>query len=952
MSYNDIFKLLGNCRVQNKVFTVHDYATKENYPVDINNVIRFFKEYTDYLYCKDLKEWNKMPLFMLGEVAGEVIPVISEFKFKSEKSFEDTDWKKITHNLINCHQEVFNELILISPNADEYTCVVLISVEYKEEEIFCKKIKLIFPYCRVSRSNLISIFRKRILKQIRKNKLDNFFGDNKPIGSWSQHFFHIADFYPLYGSTDNIKDAPTCFEAVYGEFNDGECRVIPLENAFDFKNYQYIKSGQCVTEEIDTLVDDDGSQQGNYDASIRLLTVFISINFGSHVSRIKENNLNSMETSSSADATETNSGDFDPDPSELEIAIEMIDMLNINRFEEENYFLEIGKALYHASKGGEDGLTIWFRAADDRACGYTMEFCRNSYHKFDEDHITVKTLAWYARKDNTQAYQQWHNNWCLPKLQRCYREQDDIIIAEAFYRVFWLDYFFHNKHWFKFDKSRLKKFKDEVYLRNDITEKFIPKFISLRSQICEQQINIKAHAAKSRRLEEENKDLEAHLAAITKLIKKLSSDRSRNILVRCSRDLFHKEDAEKLLNINPNLLGVKNGVIEILDNKAVFRPGKPEDYITKKTGVSYRSEYNYSHPDIKKILLYFRQVFPNEQVNHHMKKDVASMLYGRNPEKVFRMWIGDTNGSKSIFQSILKTMFGDYYCDLPAEFFSASQKNSSGPNPELAQLKGARVAFSAEPDDDTDFKGARIKKMTGNDSFFARGCGEDGGSIEATFKMFMVLNIVPNISGMDYATLKRLSMILFEGQWLKHNEAKMAGLPTDIEEQIKLKKYVQDDRIENDIPRLSSALLWLAVDYYKTYRAEGIENPPYVTEWMEAYWKKHDPHNAFINERIENSKMRVPCDDCCEEEEEDKKCCLNCEGTGFVEKINTKKYITASDIFPDFKRWMKETYPNSKAINKTRMTEILSSKDKLGKQIDNRWYGYKIKEYEVNMIGD
>lgn len=957
MSYNELFKIFSECRIQNKVFVVHEFGTKKNYPIDINNVISFFRMYCDILYCKDMSKWNINPL-MMGEVSDDIIPVITEFKFKFENDDSEKNNlfdRKLTHKLINCHQQVFDEIIHVSPSCEEYMCVTLISDSYNEgDNLLCKKIKLIFPNCRISKANLSTIFKTRLLTKIRKNKLDKHFSNGSPLGSWEQHLQHVKNYYPLYGSTDHPKEPPYIFEAVYGECIDDECANIPLENAFNFKQHQFIKNGRCVYEEIDTLIEDEVDQKGNFECSMKLLPLFCSVHYGSHISRIKEKNLSNIETSSSADASESMAnGDIDPDPSKLEIAIEMIDMLDIKRFEEENYYLEIGKALYSASEGSEDGLKVWYRAADERGCEYDLDFCRNNYDEFDNEHITIKTLAWYARKDNPIQYQNWHNDWCYSVLSKCYRDQDDIIVAEAFYRVFWLDYLFHNKFWYKFDKSRLKRTKDEVYLRRDITEKFIPKFISLRSQICEEQLNVKAHASRSTRLEKENKDLEAHLAAITKLIKKLSSDRFRNTLVRCVRDYFHVEDLHKLLDINPNLLGVKNGVIELLDKKAVFRPGKPEDYITKKAGVSYRSEYNWEHPDIKKIVLYFRQVFPQHEVNHHMKKDVASMLYGQNSEKLFRMWIGDTNGSKTIFQRILKYMFGEYYADLPPEFFSATQKGSSGPNPELAQLgRGCRVSFADEPDDDMDFKGARIKKMTGNGSFFARGCGEDGGSIDANFKMFMVLNIVPNISGMDYATLKRLSMIVFEGQWLKPSEAKSEKLPDDIEEQIKLKKYVMDDRIENDIPRLASALMWIAVYYYKHYREEGIENPPYVTNWMENYWKNHDPYNAYINERIEKVITRETCQDCFEEDEDGKKECQRCKGTGTEEKVDSKKYITASDVYPDFKRWIKETYPNLKVINKTNMTEILSSKDKLGKPKNYRWYGYQMKETEINLIGD
>ena len=64
---------------------------------------------------------------------------------------------------------------------------------------------------------------------------------------------------------------------------------------------------------------------------------------------------------------------------------------------------------------------------------------------------------------------------------------------------------------------------------------------------------------------------------------------------------------------------------------------------------------------------------------HPKYSGVSSDNQSRNAEKYFRMWIGDTNGSKSVYQKMIRTMLGDYYCDLPATYFSAEQRGGSGP---------------------------------------------------------------------------------------------------------------------------------------------------------------------------------------------------------------------------------------------------------------------------------
>ena len=244
--------------------------------------------------------------------------------------------------------------------------------------------------------------------------------------------------------------------------------------------------------------------------------------------------------------------------------------------------------------------------------------------------------------------------------------------------------------------------------------------------------------------------------------------------------------------------------------------------------------------------------------------------------------------------------------------------NSSGPSPELAQTENARVAFTAEPDDDESWKGARIKKLTGGDSFFARSCGEDGGSIETTFKNIMVLNVVPDITGMDEATKNRFIMVPFEGRWIKPDETRFE-VPETFEEQIKAKTYRMDPRFEDQIPRLAAALNWYCIKNYKVYLKEGLQKPKYIQSYMNDYWKRNDPYTAFIDENLEIPKKA--------------------DGT-----VDDNKYITATDLYPVYKRWFKQSYPNFQMVQKARLTTFLSTGDRLGKQRQRRWYGYILRQ--------
>jgi phage/plasmid-associated DNA primase len=927
MSLADEFiKKISKNRVNNPVFSCFNYSNKKKIPVDSSNVVNFYKD-----YC-DLIDEHQDDIFLLGEVSGETIPIISEFIFKFERiDDEEEDFYdyKLVHGLIICHHKVISKLISTSSRNAEFLSLVTESKNWKDGGTTCVKVNIKFPYTCLGKEFLKNVFRKELLTEIRKAKLEQYFTISSPLGDWSAHLKEIKDVYPLYGSSESSKIPPALFTGVYKEYKDGICKRTTLEKAYAYEKHQFFKNGKCNLDDLDIL---DTIEEGK-DLNTVLLPIFNSIYFYSSISRIK-NVDEDMDTSSSYSNDSSERNDSINEKTDLDICLDLIDLLSKERFENEENFLDIGSALYNATWGSEEGFKIWLglkKQIDEE----DYDEYEDIYESFDTRNITLKTLGWYARKDNPEKYKEWHKDWCYPKLTESIRDGGtQVSLGEAFYRVFWLDYMFSRNRWYVFRDHTLSGLNEIIPLRINITNGLIPFYLNFESQLTEK---------KNKKGEQNIKSLEITIKQIRKIIKDLKTESCRNQIINSSQTYFWKENINKILNKNPYTLGAKNCVIEVNDKKAFARPGKPEDYITKNIGVRYKYKYNYSHKDVKDLLLYLRQVFPNNSVNHHMKKDISSFLFRRNAEKKLRVWIGDTNGSKSIYQKMIRKMLGQYYCDLPAEYYSSQQKSGSGPNPELAQSEDTNVGFSSELDTDISIKGPRVKKITGGDSFFARNCNQDGGSIETTFKPVLVLNMVPDIDGNDEANHTRFSMVPYEGRWLRPEELEkynkeFGKFPEDIEEQIKIKTFIMDGNFEKNIPRLASALLWLAVDFYKTYKKEGLSDPPYMQKWMANYWKKNDSLTSFIYERLENPKI---IKECCTDET-----CQKCEGKNRYETIDETKTLTATELYPEFRRWFYETYPNKKKDqmpDKKKFTAIMSNQDKLGPQISRKWHGIALR---------
>ena len=907
--------------ISNPYLTLNNYENNNTHILSADRLITFYKDYCETLYCDDSSGSH-----YIGEEISEYMPLQGEYIFTFDYNFED---RKIYNDslivhIVKCYQETIKDLYFISSTSQEFICAVLKTNNYFNGKEKSFKIKFQFPYCKVKVDFYKSNFYPLLMKKLSSVSVNDFF-ENPPLKSWNNILMPIQRNYPLYGSTINTNIPSYKLDKIYGSL----CQILKIESVFDYKSHAVFQQTTEVYEDEDF--------ENDYEKCTFYLPLFLSMCFCVKKQRIKEDMKTSYLSSSTNSETCEEEDDYNPD--DLDIILELVEFLKKDRFDNQIYFDDIGKAFYNATEGTDQGLQMW-KSFCHRSKNFDQAYCTTKYSSFEHSNITVKTIAWYSRTDDVNKYKSWHEKWCMPKLKQCVCDQEHVVVAEAFYRVFWLEYFCTGKKWFEFRRSKLVLLKDEILIRKAITDKFVPYLDKLQIQINMEKMKYNS-GQRSSIVKEKIKDLDNTLDAARKLNKKLHTDSYRNSLVKSLKEYFYKENLMEILNKDPCLLASTNCVIELGEKEAQVRQGKPEDFITKKIGVSYCRDYSFEHQDIQDLLLYFRQVFPNQSINEHMKKDVSSMLYGKNSEKKFRMWIGDTNGSKSIFQKMIRTMLGQYYSDLPPEFFSAGQRGG-GPSPELAQLDGSRVAFSAEPDDDISFKGARIKKITGGDSFFARSCNEDGGSIETTFKAIMVLNIVPYISGMDEATRKRFTMIPFEGRWLAPEED--PDLTDNIEEQIKLKTYKMDDRFEDNIPRLARALLWLSVNYYKKYRSEGLDTPPYIQKWMDDYWKQHDPYLRFIAEKLENPKVVTTCNGCTISPDEN---CINCAGKGKYETIDATKSLTASEIYPEFKRWLRENHPDIQLVPQSKLSDILSNKDKLGKRRDRRWWGVSLRKPDV-----
>jgi phage/plasmid-associated DNA primase len=586
-----------------------------------------------------------------------------------------------------------------------------------------------------------------------------------------------------------------------------------------------------------------------------------------------------------------------------------LEMLDKNRASQEHFWIDIGKGLHHAFKGEERGLEKWIDFTE-YADTFGAEDCKAKWYNLVDDKITIRTIAYYARVDSPQEYKRWHRAWSTNSLEKA-TSCTHADVAEAIYRLYWLDFACGN-----LSKNTMYHFRNHIWkktdsgfdLRSIIGKEFLNALETFRADIA---IQIKDSEDKNFK-----DSAEIMIQKVCKLISKLKNRPFKNSVYSECTERFYIERFEDILDTNPNLMGCTNGLIETLETKAVFRDGKPEDYVSKTTGVYYRKDMNESHPTYLKLLNWFNKVFTDRELCAHFGKMMGALLKGRNSDKIFPILTGAGDNSKSMIKKMIEAAFGDYVITFQLSTFTGAR--TGGPDPSVARSRYAHVAFLQEPDADVPIKSGVLKEFTGGDRFFARFLHSNGDSeISPMFVLFLICNDVPPMAS-DKALKNRTKILPFLSSFVR-------DAPKNPDDQFKERKFPLDPFFENGIPDLAPAFLYYCMKNYAIYRREGLSDPLIVRKYTGDYWEEHDYYGQFIKDHIEKAYKPLHPDD---------------QAKGIQPQLDETAYITLTDLYSRFKDWFKENYqlklpdrPSFKNQMEIRVTKC----------IQRNFYGIKFK---------
>ena len=347
-----------------------------------------------------------------------------------------------------------------------------------------------------------------------------------------------------------------------------------------------------------------------------------------------------------------------------------------------------------------------------------------------------------------------------------------------------------------------------------------------------------------------------------KLEKHLYDSAFKGCVMKEAAELFCEEDFTNRLNMNQYLFVCKNGVIdlhnEIYDpskgkNKisVVFRPGKPDDYMSFLAGRNYPDTeaidyvpYDPEDPVLKELMGFLEKIFPSQEMLSYYVRLMASCLEGANREQCYYTFIGIGGNGKSKVVDLMRYTFGDYCSSLSATALTRKRPDSGAANPDIIGIKNKRFIYLQEPDDREPLNTSRMKQFSGEDVVEARGLFEDQQRFRITGKLFMMCNRLPPIHAMDRGTWRRIRVILFGSKFVEDSDPELKAGRAGV--------YARDNDLDAKLRQWREVWLGLLVHVYETeYLVRGLAPiPAVVTDESNKYKESFDQYGKFKAERV------------------------------------------------------------------------------------------------------
>jgi phage/plasmid-associated DNA primase len=667
------------------------------------------------VYCE-----NKEGVYGIAEKPQQYLPILADIDlrvkddgtpFEQDSLYTEDQLKTV----VEVYQSVIKQIV-DRCTSEDLLCVVLEKKMYMQTKTDVTYYKhgfhLHFPYCFLSKESQET----HLIPRVKTSMKELAVFRNLGIEDSGEIVDKVCCRVPwlLYGARKSEEAEPYKVTKVYDE----NLSVISLEKAF--KNYK-------LYDQREQLIPLKGQVEKYLPRILSILP------YGRDTKELRKGLISPLkENMKKKEKKSSVQNRAIPIEKAMEIARRLVPLLSDWRAEDRNEWITIGWVLYNISEGSPDALDLWCEFSSRCDDKYDENVCIYQWERMTKGDVGIGTLKYYAKLDNPAEYRKFVEERSAKHIQSSLEgSHNDIAKAlnEEYGDVFTCASI-TNRVWFQFVNHKWEQIEEGVFLREKISGRFVDKYTEAIKLLADQQ----------READKATEMMITHkMKQLNKMISNLKNASFKNNVMREACEVFFDPQFKEKLDMNPYLIAFKNGVYDLQKN--VFRPGRPEDYISKSMPINY-TEFTEDDDRVQNVKTFIEQVFPDKSLRQYFMDISSDIFVGGNHQKTVVFWTGEGDNGKSVTQCLFEKMLGKLAIKLNTTIITGKKPSAGSAFADLARAGGGvRWAVLEEPDGDEAINTGMLKNLSGNDSFYARDLfekGKDGREIQPLFKLIFI----------------------------------------------------------------------------------------------------------------------------------------------------------------------------------------------------------------------
>jgi len=304
-----------------------------------------------------------------------------------------------------------------------------------------------------------------------------------------------------------------------------------------------------------------------------------------------------------------------------------------------------------------------------------------------------------------------------------------------------------------------------------------------------------------------------------KLWRKLGTASKIGGLAKLARSITEVDT--EAFDTNPYQFNCANGLLDLRDGSC--NETRPVDRVTKVAGAEFKPDATHQVWDS-----FLEAAQPDPEMRSFLARLMGSSMFGRVRDHKLPIFTGLGGNGKGTFIEAVSAAFGDYATSVDPDLLLATKHARHLTF--MMELRGRRLVFSPETERGRRLNEAVMKRLCGGDPIQANRMHRDPITFEPTHTLILVTNHLPEVSGDDPATWRRLMVVPWDTQFTTPD----LDMPTKLRD-----------------PQVQQAILAWCYRGYLEYLERGLDPTVATVERTSEYQQESDTVGRFLSEMTE-----------------------------------------------------------------------------------------------------